>query len=101
MTHNPQVGDIVLARDSSGHHHRVIVTKAPWRGHSMAMITIRFTHLVGDDRETPWPLDATRPITEDNPPYGAWPCEPSDSRPLSGQDIHPSEPTTPVNQHNE
>lgn len=56
------VGDHAIATDASGTDHRVTVSKAPWRGFSMAVIGLTFDDLPATHHShTIWPLDAVRP----------------------------------------
>jgi hypothetical protein len=60
---SPAVGDRVLATDAHGTDHNVTVTEAPHRGHSMAVIGLRFDDLPAHQHTTMiWPLDAVRPL---------------------------------------
>ena len=73
---SPAVGDAVIAIDAYGNEHRVTVTEAPRRGHSMAVIGLRFDDLPAHQHTTlMWPLSAVRPVPTCYPGMG---CDQSD-----------------------
>lgn len=58
------VGEPAIATDYAGNEHNVTITEAPHRGHSMAVIGIRFDDLPAHQHTTMiWPLAAVRAVS--------------------------------------
>lgn len=65
--YHPEPGDHAIATDAHGTDHNVTITQAPYRGHTMVLVGLRFDDLPAHQHTTMvWPLTAVRPRPGDS-----------------------------------